>query len=79
MNEAAGGTVKSNFPTIKEDEKEAMEKTGEVVKEGIQTERQTKTDFDSTQKKKVVVKKPTSELQSTQGKITIHEPSHFKD
>ena len=62
MNEAAGGTVKSNFPTIKEDEKEAMEKTGEVVKEGIQTERQTKTDFDSTQKKKVVVKKPTSEL-----------------
>ena len=57
-----------------------MTKTGEVNKDGIATERQTKTDFESTQKKKVAVaKKPTSELQSTHDKITLHEPSHIKE
>ena len=63
---------------------------GEKKKEP-RTEGQTKTDFDSTQKKKVpVTKKTTSKgsvLESDKAgvpskstdKITVHEPSHIKD
>ena len=56
LNEAAA-TIKTDFPDIKEVEKE------EEVKQVSQTERNTKTDFESTQKRTVVVKK--SSVQSS--------------
>ena len=58
-----------------------MEKE-EEAKEGAKTERNTKTDFESTQKKTVVVKKTTeasSVHESINERITVHEPSYIKD
>ena len=91
-------TVKSNFPAIKEEdkekEKEAVDTTSQLEvekKEELKTERQTKTDFvESTQKKKVPIKKPPpsgsgSALEGGAGAdemtetITLHMPSHIKD
>ena len=55
-------------------DEDRLDETGK--KEQLKTELQTKSEFESTQKKRITTKKPSS-VASTE-KITLHDPSHIK-